>query len=67
MSGVIVLSEIESGEKFPSIYKDVYKIGFQPPAKFVNTILVMIMKLETAILRRPPIGTSVLGAFRKKP
>jgi len=46
---------------------DVYKIGFQPPAKFVNTILVMIMKLETTILRRPPIGTSVLGAFRKKP
>jgi hypothetical protein len=67
MSSVIGLSEVESGEKFPFIYGDVYKIDFQPSAKFVNTVLTTIMKLETAILRRSPIGTSVLGAFQKKP
>jgi SAM-dependent methyltransferase len=46
--------------------EDIYKTGFQPPARFVNSALLGLMKLETAMLRHPTIGTSVLGAFQKK-
>jgi SAM-dependent methyltransferase len=36
--------------------------GFRPPLAAVNTALVALMRLETALLRAPPVGTSVMYA-----
>jgi SAM-dependent methyltransferase len=47
--------------------ENIYTTGFQPPAGFLNSALLGLMKFETAVLRHPMIGTSVLGAFQKKP
>ncbi|MCX6136928.1 MAG: class I SAM-dependent methyltransferase [Ignavibacteriales bacterium] len=45
--------------------EEVYTTGFQPPAAFLNSALTAVMKCETALTSRPPVGTSVMGAFRK--
>ena len=36
--------------------------GFRPPLRAINEALVGLMRMETAVLRAPPIGTSVLYA-----
>jgi len=36
--------------------------GFRPPLQTLNAALVALMRLETAVLRAPPLGTSVLYA-----
>lgn len=36
--------------------------GFRPPHAGVNAVLVGLMRLETALLRAPPLGTSVMYA-----
>lgn len=39
--------------------------GFSPPSKLVHSILWRTMAIETALIRRPPLGTSVMSAIRK--
>jgi SAM-dependent methyltransferase len=45
--------------------EDVYKAGFQPPSALLNSALTTVMHCETAMMSRPFVGTSVMGAFRK--
>jgi len=41
------------------------RTGFYPPSPLAHRLLKSVMKLETAVVRRPPIGSSVLTAVRK--
>lgn len=40
--------------------------GFRPPFPWVNGVLTGLMRLETAALRAPPLGTSVLYVGRRE-
>jgi SAM-dependent methyltransferase len=46
--------------------RDVITIGFRVPNPLVNKSLTLLMGLELAALRRPPLGTSVLVAVRRQ-
>jgi SAM-dependent methyltransferase len=39
--------------------------GFYPPSPSAHTLLKTVMKLETGLVGRPPLGSSVLTAVRK--
>jgi SAM-dependent methyltransferase len=41
------------------------RTGFQPPSAMAHSILKGAMTLETAILKRPPLGSSVMSAIRR--
>jgi SAM-dependent methyltransferase len=43
----------------------VIRSGFQPPRPWINALLLALMRLETAVLTGPPVGTSLLLAARK--
>lgn len=45
--------------------ENVIRRGFQPPSKIADAILRTLMKIENTILRRPPVGTSLLAVARK--
>lgn len=40
--------------------------GFRPPVPGLNTALLGLMRLETAVLRSPPLGTSVMYVGRRR-
>jgi 2-polyprenyl-3-methyl-5-hydroxy-6-metoxy-1,4-benzoquinol methylase len=44
---------------------DAIRVGFVPPSPIAHSVLKGIMSVETSLLRRPPFGSSVMGAFRK--
>jgi len=39
--------------------------GFYPPSPLAHRLLKGAMALETSVLKRPPVGSSVLSAIRK--
>ena len=39
--------------------------GFKPPSPSVHAILKSLMSVETALVRKPPLGTSVMAAAMK--
>jgi SAM-dependent methyltransferase len=41
------------------------RTGFQPPSATAHAVLKGAMALETAVLKRPPLGSSVMSAIRK--
>ena len=41
------------------------RTGFRPPSTMAHAILKGAMTLETAIMKRPPLGSSVMSAVRK--
>jgi SAM-dependent methyltransferase len=41
------------------------RTGFRPPSTMAHLILKGAMTLETAIMKRPPLGSSVMSAVRK--
>lgn len=41
---------------------NIVKKGFQPPGRFSHAILKFLMRLELLFLKKPPIGTSLMGA-----
>jgi SAM-dependent methyltransferase len=41
------------------------RTGFRPPSALVHALLKTAMNLETAVLKRPPLGSSVMSAIRK--
>lgn len=41
------------------------RTGFRPPSTMAHAILRGAMRLETAIVKRPPLGSSVMSAVRK--
>jgi len=43
----------------------IIKRGFKPPNSIINRILQFIMRLETLIISKPPLGTSLLLAGKK--
>jgi hypothetical protein len=43
------------------------RAGFQPPAAIVHRLLKTLMRCETAVLRRPPRGSSLLLCARRVP
>ena len=43
---------------------DIIKRGITPPNAFVNSVLKQIMRIETALVRRPPLGTSLMAFCR---
>lgn len=45
---------------------DLIRRGFEPPAAWINAGLQRLSAVETALLRRPPFGSSVLMAVRKE-
>jgi SAM-dependent methyltransferase len=45
--------------------EDILRKGFQPPSNFANSIFRNIMKIETAILKKPLFGSSLLLIARK--
>jgi SAM-dependent methyltransferase len=45
---------------------DVIRAGFCPPHRWINGLLLGAMRAETALLRRPPLGTSLLAAARRR-
>jgi len=38
------------------------RAGFKPPSSLINQTLKALMRLETALLKRPPVGISVMAA-----
>jgi SAM-dependent methyltransferase len=44
---------------------DAIRVGFVPPSPIAHSILKGIMSVETSLLKRPPFGSSLMGAFRK--
>ena len=42
-----------------------YRAGFQPPGRVANQALLALMRVELALIRRPPLGTSVMAAARR--
>jgi 2-polyprenyl-3-methyl-5-hydroxy-6-metoxy-1,4-benzoquinol methylase len=47
-------------------HNDCVRQGFEPPGRFVHTLLRALARMETALLRRPPMGTSLLLAAHRK-
>jgi SAM-dependent methyltransferase len=45
---------------------EVIREGFQPPRPWVNRALIALMRAETALFARPPLGTSLLAVARKR-
>jgi SAM-dependent methyltransferase len=43
----------------------VIRTGFRPPSGTAHAILKGVMALETAVLKNPPLGSSVMAAVRK--
>jgi hypothetical protein len=41
--------------------------GFRPPGHLTNLLLRSLMRIETALLVRPPLGTSLLLCGRREP
>ncbi|MBF0431513.1 MAG: class I SAM-dependent methyltransferase [Fibrobacteria bacterium] len=44
---------------------DTVKTGFDPPNAFSHTFLKILMKLETKLLKKPVLGTSLMAIARK--
>ncbi|MFN8095535.1 MAG: methyltransferase domain-containing protein [Vicinamibacteria bacterium] len=44
---------------------DTMRAGFRPPGRLVNDALTALLRAETALVRRPPVGTSVMAAATK--
>jgi SAM-dependent methyltransferase len=44
---------------------EVIRTGFRPPSPLAHALLKTAMAVETAVLRRPPLGSSVMIAVRK--
>ncbi len=44
--------------------QQIYQLGFQPPNKFFNDALKILMKLETSFFYNPPSGTSLMAVGR---
>jgi len=49
----------------PPETKDVIRRGLQPPNEIINKVFQLIMKIETTIISKPPLGTSILLGGRK--
>jgi hypothetical protein len=48
-------------------HNDCVRQGFQPPGALSGAVLNGMFRLETALLARPPIGTSLLLAAQRRP
>ena len=46
--------------------EDIIRKGFAPPSKFMNSMLKLLMKVETSVLGSPPLGTSLMLLARGK-
>jgi SAM-dependent methyltransferase len=46
--------------------QQVIQTGFVPPNPLIHALLKSLMKIETRLLKRPPVGSSVMGAIRKR-
>lgn len=51
--------------KYNADHSAIIRSGFKPPNVAINAAFKGLMSLETALIKRPPLGTSVLAAFRK--
>ncbi len=47
--------------------EEVYRKGFAPPSGIANRTLRSLMRIELALVSRPPFGSSLLTVFRKTP
>jgi 2-polyprenyl-3-methyl-5-hydroxy-6-metoxy-1,4-benzoquinol methylase len=41
------------------------RVGFKPPSRLAHSVLKAVMTVETSLLKRPPLGSSLMSAFRK--
>lgn len=51
---------------FKELNTSILKTGFSPPSKWIHSLLKKVMHLETALIKRPPLGTSLIVAAVKK-
>lgn len=42
---------------------NIVKKGFQPPGRFSHAVLKLLMRLELLLFKKPPVGTSLMGAI----
>ncbi len=42
------------------------RTGFRPPSPIAHTLLRTVMRLETSVLKYPPVGSSVMSGIRKR-
>jgi SAM-dependent methyltransferase len=47
--------------------RSVIRAGFRPPGAILHAVLKALMRCETGVLRRPPLGTSLLLCGRRSP
>lgn len=45
--------------------EEIFKKGFRPPSALINYILILLMKGETSVLKKPFLGTSVMAILKK--
>ena len=61
---LVILRELLLSRK--SNDSDILHRGFSPPSRAANTLLTLIMRMETALIKRPPIGASLMLLARKR-
>ncbi len=44
---------------------NVIRRGFDPPGRWFNSLMLGLMRMETTILRRPPVGSSLILTARR--
>jgi SAM-dependent methyltransferase len=59
---LLALRRVVAGQK-PD--ENTIRAGFEPPSKLAHEALKGMMRAELAILRNPPVGTSVMAAVRR--
>lgn len=42
---------------------NIVRKGFQPPGRFSHAVLKSLMRLELLLFKKPPVGTSLMGAI----
>jgi SAM-dependent methyltransferase len=46
--------------------QEIYRMGYLPPAKWINSILTQLSRLETWLLSGTTFGTAILAIYQKK-
>jgi len=65
MVPLLILRTLMLGARPGVSSEAVIRDGFRPPGKVAHAALKALMRMETGLLRRPPVGTSLLATARK--
>jgi SAM-dependent methyltransferase len=59
---LLALRRLVAGQKPDA---DTIRAGFEPPSRLAHDVLKGVMRAELALVRNPPVGTSVMAAVRR--